>query len=368
MTSNDSTSYCIYSSLALLDLVDEEILVMDPKGYIVTANSAFCRIRGLDRKEICNCPAKEILQGEPGGPDGPESSFSQALAGQTVETKYTVTDLEGRARAIRLTVIPLPVPDEEHPLIAEIRRDVTRTRHMKRQLEKSERLAAIGELSSYVAHEIRNPLFMISGFANSLLRDPLLQETAREKVNIIIEQSKRLDDILASFSDFVRPTTAKVGETDAHEVIRNVLEIAKQQQKQQTADGSQSPAIQIQTELSEDLPLVLAQSERLKQILINVVNNAFEAMPQGGKLTITTGLDREMASIKLSDSGLGIPEELLSNVFNPFFSTKEKGAGLGLPQSRKMLDEMGGEIVLQSTPGKGTTVTVRLPPVPAESE
>ncbi len=352
---------CSTCVISLLDLVDEEILVLDPRGCIITANKRFCQERGVVRENLAGRPASEIFHGEPGGLQAEDSPFRQALAtGQTVETTYSMADTQGHTRSIRLSVSPITDQDGDVAMVAEIRRDVTHTRHMERQLKQSERLAAIGELSSYVAHEIRNPLFMISGFANSLLRSPGLDANAREKVNIIIEQSKRLDSILASFSDFVRPTSSTAEETDIHEVIRDVIPIVQNARDQ---DDSGKSAVRVSMDLAQDLPLVLAQHDRLKQILINIFNNAFEAMPHGGELTISTFLKHEMVNVTLADTGSGIPRDLLPNVFNPFFSTKDKGAGLGLPQSRKMLDEMGGEIELDSAPDQGTIVTLRLPPV-----
>ena len=180
---------CSTCVISLLDLVDEEILVLDPRGCIITANKRFCQERGVVRENLAGRPASEIFHGEPGGLQAEDSPFRQALAtGQTVETTYSMADTQGHTRSIRLSVSPITDQDGDVAMVAEIRRDVTHTRHMERQLKQSERLAAIGELSSYVAHEIRNPLFMISGFANSLLRSPGLDANAREKVNIIIEQ------------------------------------------------------------------------------------------------------------------------------------------------------------------------------------
>jgi signal transduction histidine kinase len=389
VTPNASADALLCSSVvaSLLDMVDDEILVMTPQGDIISANRRFCKVRGLDRQGLIGRPAAEIFRDEPGGPGktSPNNSgktsrpepFAQVIQTQKpAQTTYTIPDIRGRARTVQLTAYPVCDAEGEISLVAEIRRDITHTRHIERQLQQSERLVAIGELSSYVAHEIRNPLFTISGFANSLLRSSSLDATAREKARVIVDQSKRLDTILNSFSDFVRPTASEAEEVDLHETVRDVVSIVLNKYgmaPEQSGNGggkgqiSRKEKVEVALSFDPDLPLVAAQGERLKQILINLLNNAFEAMPEGGSLSITTFMDREMVCLTLADTGHGIPDDLLPNVFNPFVSTKDKGAGLGLPQSRKMLDDLGGEIELHSTPDVGTTATLRLPPVLADS-
>ena len=252
-----------------------------------------------------------------------------------------------------------PIFDSQGRLthVAEMRRDVTNRTRMEQRLQQSERLASIGELSTYLAHEIRNPLFAISGFANSLMRNESMDDNAREKAGIILQESKRLDGILTSILNFARPTEGAGGadgEVDVNELVRETMNVM-------TLD-CEKLCIVPRVELGEGLPLGKGDPELLKQALINLVKNAKEAMPSGGTLAIRTGLKRGRVTLAVEDTGIGIAANNLPKVFNPFFSTKDKGAGLGLAMIKKIFDDLGGDVHIESVEGRGTTVTLAMPP------
>jgi len=231
---------------------------------------------------------------------------------------------------------------------------------MKKKLQQSEQMAAIGELSTIIAHEIRNPLFAIGGFANALLRMPELSEKAQKKARIILDESKRLDKILKSILNFARPTRADISEVDVHEIIKQTMDLFE------IACNKQN--IHITLNLKSGLPRAKADPGLIKQGLINIIKNAMECMPDGGDLQIKTIMEDNMLCIKIKDTGPGIPAEHLSQIFNPFFSTKDKGSGLGLAMTKKIIDDLGGSLTIKSKVGQGTTVSLCLPPVLAVTD
>lgn len=341
----------------LIDQVDEDILLLDTEGRIVDLNRNILQRKGgtkddwigtccwqLDGASFC-CPP------EHGG-----CTFRETVStGHKAERIHTRVNDDGRVQYFR--VYTYPVTDDAGRLtrVIEMRRDITNRTNMEIRLQQAEKMAAIGELSTYVAHEIRNPLFAIGGFANSLLRSPSLDEAARGKVQVILEESRRLDTILKSILNFARPTSPRTGEVDLNLLSRQTMELMSM--------GFDQRRITVDMQLALDIPKAHGDGEMLKQCLINLVKNAQEAMPDGGRLTVRTGMNQQHVYVAVADTGVGIPPELHDKIFSPFFSTKEKGAGIGLAMSRKIIEEMGGKVDLQSQVGKGTTITLYLLPL-----
>ena len=208
-----------------------------------------------------------------------------------------------------------------------LRRDITEDVFLERRLQKSERLAAIGELSMFISHEIRNPLFAIAGFANALLRAKDLGDTSREKAAIILTESKRLDDILKDIINFARPVEGKTGEADLGEVARRTMALVRL--------GLEKQGISVTLDLDPGAPMARGDPDILTQCLLNCLTNAREAMPEGGSVTVSTGRRGNRVTLAVADTGPGIPPDVLPRVFNPFFTTRDKRAGLGLAMIKK---------------------------------
>jgi signal transduction histidine kinase len=211
-----------------------------------------------------------------------------------------------------------------------------------------------------MAHEIRNPLFSISGFANSLMRSKGVDEKAREKLAIILDESRRLDEVLRSLMNFTRPTEAQVAEVDLNEVVTATMDVMRLPCSNQKVEAHVT--------LDESMARVHANPDLIKQCLINLIKNGLEAMPDGGKLFVTTAMNHDLAMLAVEDTGVGIPLDIRDKIFSPFFSTKDKGAGLGLAQIHKIVGELGGRVDLVSMEGVGTKVTLFLPPILAVEE
>jgi signal transduction histidine kinase len=233
-------------------------------------------------------------------------------------------------------------------------------------LVQAHKLKAVGTLTAGVAHELNNPINNIMLTAETLREEyeDHSDEERMDMVNDLVSQSERAQKIVRNLLDFARESEI---ESDAHEVqdlIENTLRLATNQIKLKK--------VKIKGELEPNLPSIYGDRHQLEQVFLNIVLNALDAMPDGGSLTIacTPTWDRELVSVDFTDTGVGIPEQKISDIFNPFFTTKPdaKGTGLGLSVSLGIIRQHGGDIKVRSQVGKGTTFSVSLPiaKVPAE--
>lgn len=347
---------------SVVDQIPDEIVILDDMSRVVDINRAAMERLGGHREDFLGRACSEALDGfnELCGPDADQSPWENARQGRKSEKVISEVDASGRLKYFQIQISP--VIDDAGALthVVVLRRDVTQRTYMERRLQQSEKLAAVGELSTYVAHEIRNPLFAIAGFANALLRTESLDERTRAKVSIILEESNRLDKILKSLLNFARPTQGMKGQVDVSRVAEQTMDLM--------GLACQKQGVGVKMGVTPGLPIAKGDPELLKQCIINMVKNSMEAMPDGGELTLRSFLRDDGVVLEISDTGRGIPPENLDQVFNPFFSTKDKGSGLGLAMTKKILDEIGGSVELESEVGVGTTVRLVLPPQMAAEE
>lgn len=341
----------------LIDQVDEDIMLLDVEGRIVDVNRSIVAQRGGSKQDYMGRFCWELDGGNfccP--PDKGGCTFRETLeTGRKAERIHSKVNEDGRVQFFRIYTYPVFGNDGRITRIIEMRRDITHRTHMEQRLQQTEKMAAIGELSTYIAHEIRNPLFAIGGFANALLRSPVLDDAAREKVEIILKESKRLDDILRTTLNFARPTESDVGEVDLNLVTAETLQLMRL--------GCEERGLRFSVRLAPSLAMAKGDAGMFKQCLINLVKNSLEAMETGGLLTVLTGMTQTHVFVTVQDTGHGIPDTLREKVFSPFFSTKDKGAGLGLAMTKKIVEEMGGRVELSSKEGEGTVITLYLLPV-----
>jgi len=229
-------------------------------------------------------------------------------------------------------------------------------RQSHERLLRSERFAAVGEAAAYVSHEIKNPLMVIGGFASQLERVPLLPATAKDKLHIISTEVKRLETFLGELRDFTRPAAPAKKETDLNDIVRDVQ--ALMQETAREAD------IRLEVRLEGKLPKLMLDPNQMKQVLINLVKNALEAMESGGEMVIHTTADEDAVYLSVSDTGKGIQPEIMREIFNPFFTTKKSGTGLGLAVINKIVEDHHGTISVESTMGKGTRFIITFPQKP----
>jgi signal transduction histidine kinase len=238
--------------------------------------------------------------------------------------------------------------------------------HRQNLLVQAHKLRAVGTLTAGVAHELNNPINNIMLTAAGLQEDyEELSDVARlDMVSDLVGESERAQRIVRNLLDFARESTALLQPLNPQRLVEETLRLAANQIK--------LAKVKVRGEIDSNLPPLLGDFQQLTQVLLNIVLNALDAMPDGGVLTIAVcnprGEDR--IAIEFSDTGTGMPEQILSNVFDPFFTTKSgaKGTGLGLSVSLGIIRQHGGDILVKSKQGEGTTFTVQLPVamVPAE--
>ncbi len=231
-----------------------------------------------------------------------------------------------------------------------------------RELKERDRLSALGEMATGMAHEIRNPLGAIKSAAQ-LLDPPAGDNDARKLFDVIVDEANRLDNVLTQFLNFARPFRGALQPVDVHGILERVSTLIKAEQDLET--------IEIRLEASDDLPYVIGDPDQLHQVCLNLARNACQAMSEtGGTLSLQAavvladrpgrpGQQQRRLEVRIADTGPGIPDGVVSNIFIPFFTTKRDGTGLGLPISQRLLQHHGSEIRVAST-REGTTMSFRL--------
>lgn len=225
-------------------------------------------------------------------------------------------------------------------------------KEVQAELIRSEKLAAIGELSAVLAHEIKTPLTTIDGSAEMLIEEMKEKSEYLEELGIIKNASSRCIETLTSLLSFSRKEKFTIAELDVNKLIEETLPLITHQAYHQ--------GVEIAKHLDSGLVQVKGSSGQLKQVFLNLFLNAVQAMPNGGVLRITTRAGDGTVEIHIKDTGVGIPKENLKRLFEPFFTTKEKGSGLGLSVSHTIIQNHGGIIEVDSVVGQGTTFIVKL--------
>jgi signal transduction histidine kinase len=227
-------------------------------------------------------------------------------------------------------------------------------RKTEAQLIRSEKLAALGQLAAGIAHEIRNPLTSINILIHSLREGLSSEHSHGEDLKVIEEEIDRINEIVDQFLRFAKPASPLLKKVKIIPIFEETLQLLKPQIERQR--------ISVQKHF-RSLPLITIDKEQMKQVVLNLLLNAIQAMPEGGRLDLSALVSEENQGIHISiqDSGVGIPPEDMNKLFDPFFSTKEGGIGLGLSIAHRIIDQHRGKIEVESTPGKGTQVTIWLP-------
>jgi len=219
---------------------------------------------------------------------------------------------------------------------------------------QQQQLCGLGELSAGVAHEINNALTLLQGWLDLLVADLAPDDPKRATFELLVSEAGRIGRLTRNLLQVARGADEEPSELDLRLLLEEVLGLVSYEMRNHN--------IEVESRLAADLPAVKGSAGRLKQALLNLLVNARQAMPRGGRLTVSAAKDSDgRVRIEVADTGCGIPEEMQSRVFSPFFTTKRDGTGLGLPVMRRIIEDHGGAVELESRPGAGTRFILRLP-------
>jgi two-component system sensor histidine kinase AtoS len=255
----------------------------------------------------------------------------------------------------------MPRFDERHQIIGLIHviRDITEKKQVEDALQRTEQLKLVGEWAAELAHEIKNPLAGIKGTVEILLQEPTIAEDDKALIGKAVDEIRRIELLLKSLLNFAKPPQLQLLPTDVNDLLEKTISFSLQHP---SLPMKNSLPIKIIRDFDRALPETMADPMQLQQIFLNLMLNAIEAMPAGGALAVKTSYDavRNSINIAIADTGQGIKPSLLDQIFEPFFTTKRKGTGLGLAVTRRLIEQHGGDVYVESTPDKGTVFNISL--------
>lgn len=268
-----------------------------------------------------------------------EKKLTQRYLDLTVQQESLIQELEQSNAAVA-------------QMNKELEHEIAERQTLEEWVRRNERLNAMGRLAAGVAHEMRNPIGIIRTTMQILEEEQKDNQSVRDCAGVIIEECDRMNSVVGEFLEFARPAEPKFEKVDLAGLIEEVMLFTSKYVSRQ--------GIQVITDIPDDLLPVWADGGQIKQVLVNLIINAVDAMPNGGLLKIKGSQKGSIQEISVKDSGEGIPESLLSQIFEPFFSTKPKGTGLGLPIIYRILENHHGKIEVYSKPGEGTEFVITL--------
>ncbi|MCX5710458.1 MAG: ATP-binding protein [Candidatus Omnitrophica bacterium] len=271
------------------------------------------------------------------------------------ETEAELKKKDNTLFPVDLTVTQLKDTDNNLIGYILIAKDVTAMKKLEYEVFQSEKLAAIGQLAAGMAHEINNPLFVISGRLELLKDNSTIGDDVREGLGIINSQAERIRKLVDRLLKFARKSVVHLEEVSINEVIESVIPLISYHKN---PDSN----VIIERHLAQVLPAIKGDLNQLQEVFVNLLLNAYQSMPQGGTLNITSeAADGNSVLVKISDTGVGIKQNNLKNIFMPFYSTKSDGTGLGLSICYNIIKNHNGSIEIESVENKGTTFTIKLP-------
>ncbi len=321
----------------------DAIIILDNKLNIHQVNPVAASMFGYGPEELVSKNIQELI------PPDQHMFYSRVEEGRGEPVIVEAVKQDGKIFPVRASVASFYLSNQLFYTV--ILRDQTKRREMEERLLQAERLAAVGQTASYLIHEIKNPLIVIGGFAQQLLKKA--SDKDRDKLQMIVKEIERLETLVSDVRDFTKPIDLEKQETDINELISDTVALFKEE--------ASKYGIEITISLDESIPKLMLDKNLIKQVLINLVKNAIEAIKEQGELTISSRLENNVVKIEISDTGCGIPQENLKEIFNPFFTTKKKGTGLGLTISYRIIKDHGGIIKIKSNLNMGTDCIILLP-------
>lgn len=319
----------------LLESMSDGVIAVDTEEVVTRFNRAAAAILGYEPAEVVGHPFHEVFGRVFAAPRIPGAMELRAMSGRMVPINERDSVVEGHGKRLgRVKTF----------------QDLSEIIALREQLRQMDRLAAIGEMAATVAHEIRNPLGGIRGFAAFLVQDIPPEDPRRRLVDKIIEGVKSLDRVVTELLEFTRPVELNLMRCVCADIVRDALGYLEYDPERITIHMGIDTGLRIR-----------GDAEKLRQVLLNVLLNAVQSIEAEGEIYLRAEADDTYVALSVRDTGCGMTEEQLKSMFSPFYTTKEKGTGLGLALCLKIIEGHGGDIKAESMPGEGSIITLRLP-------
>jgi two-component system sensor histidine kinase PilS (NtrC family) len=340
----------------VVDSIPSGLVTITLDGVASFINPAACQILQVQQHEVLGRHITEV-----GFLDGEEwAEVREALAHGVLVRREKDIEVTGGARQIGFAVTPLQTLEGTASGYTLIFQDLTEMKKLEAELRLKDRMAAVGELSAGIAHEIRNPLAAIAGSVQVLQNSKSLTPQEERLMSIVLKESERLNKTIADFLRFVRPQEKRTAEFDVAASLSETLDLL--------ANSPELKNHQIEREIDPPSFFLVGDADQIRQVFWNIVRNAVQAMPAGGTLTVRTRSDGDAYRILFSDSGRGMSQAELGRLFQPFRTSFPSGTGLGMAISYRIVQAHGGSIEVDSREGAGTTISIVLPTPRAQSD
>lgn len=336
----------------ILDNMNNGFLITDKNGAIIAQNKAADRILELEQGAALGRPVHEVLRVE----SGAECPVVTALRTGRHFTSYEFHARTGsqKVKLLGLTTSPIHDPHGNLTGIIASFTDLTEMAKMREELKRQDRLAAVGELSAGLAHEIRNPVAAIRGAVDELKDNIDTPPIAQRLAAIATRESDHLNRIVTDFLDFARNPEVRRETFSLNDLVQEVVELLGDKYRNRTG-------LEIRTRSPEKDCLISGDRSQIKQVFMNIAKNGIEAMEERGVLSVTINPDSTSVEVRFDDEGAGIPPDELARIFEPFYTTKSNGVGMGLPVCMRIVTAHDGTIRATPREGGGTSLSVRLP-------
>jgi PAS domain S-box-containing protein len=345
----------------MFDSISDGVIVYDKNGLVQHRNHVCPQY--FPQETLPGCSCRELFHPEREA-DPHECPVERALAGERVEISIASQLSGGRTRYFDVTATAIEDSKGEQYRALLFLRDVTEKRLQELQLMQAEKLSSIGVLAAGVAHEINNPLSSVAGYAEALLRrlndekslsDDTRLEDFPKYLQVIIRESYRCKGIIDCLLSFSRKSDGSVCSVNLNDILLEVLELVRHKSRYEKID--------IRTNLQSDLPEISGDPAGLRQVCMNLLMNAHQAIKGAGVVEIATSVCGESVLFQIRDTGCGISKEAIDQIWDPFFTTKDvgQGLGLGLAVTYNIVKRHGGDISVESQINKGSKFTVRIP-------
>lgn len=346
----------------ILHHISQGIIFIDLQGIVTTYNAAAQQILQLPEKEVLFHPFIDFFKDDFLGfslteafkaKECPKSTFlSWNRNGQAVDLEVEATFVTMSQQSYSLAQRPGSSPPIQGLLV--ILRDITKLRRLQQTANRHDRLKDLGELAAHLAHEIRNPLGGIKGFANLLQQELDERPDLKQMASYIVQGADDLNRFVSNVLVYARPFQLQVENVDLVQLIEELRQLMQ-------ADSAWNSKITFSIQSPVAQLLVPLDPQLFKTALLNLFVNAVQAMPEGGSLSVTLEPEASWVTVRIEDTGAGIAPENLPKIFTPFFTTKEAGNGLGLEEVHKVIQAHQGWIEVNSEQGKGTLFTIKIP-------